>query len=129
MNKKDIYEVYIETFFSSAHRLEKYKGKCEKLHGHNWKVGVCVRSRKLNKEGMVIDFKLLKETADRILHKIDHCYLNNIPYFKINQPTAENICKFLHNKILKELSKINKYIHSLKIIVWETPIQYACYEK
>ncbi len=121
-----MYEVYVETFFSSAHKLKNYKGKCEHLHGHNWKIGVMVRSKNLNSEDMVIDFKILKNIINKVLMNIDHKYLNDIDYFKKNQPTAENIAKYLHLQISKQI-KIK--IFSLKIIVWETPIQYASYEK
>ena len=125
--KNGIFEVYIETFFSSAHKLENYKGKCENLHGHNWKIGVLSKSKKLNSEEMVIDFNVLKEITKKCLSEIDHKYLNDIKYFKTYQPTAENIAKYLHKKISNQLRLYGTT--ALKIIVWETEFQFASYEK
>lgn len=120
-----MYNVYIETQFSSAHRLVFYKGKCENLHGHNWKVGVEVSSTKLNSDSMVIDFSDLKKITKSVISDLDHKYLNDIEYFKKHQPTAENIAKYLHKNMISKLKKFK--IKSLKIIVWETPFQYASY--
>lgn len=118
------YEVYVEAYFSSAHRLQMYKGKCENLHGHNWKVGIVVSSDKLNKDYMVIDFTKLKKILKKVISKLDHKYLNKISYFKIKQPTAENIASYIHANLKKILSNCN-----IKVIVWETPSQYASYEE
>jgi 6-pyruvoyltetrahydropterin/6-carboxytetrahydropterin synthase len=125
--RSGIFEVYIETFFSSAHRLENYKGKCENLHGHNWKIGVLVKSKKLDTEEMVIDFKILKEITKKCVSEMDHKFLNDIKYFKTHQPTAENIARYLHKKILNMIKSYKTT--SLKIIVWETEFQFASYEK
>ncbi|MCX7956911.1 MAG: 6-carboxytetrahydropterin synthase QueD [Endomicrobia bacterium] len=122
------YEVYVETSFSSAHYLKMYKGKCEKLHGHNWKVGVLVKSEKLNSLDMVIDFSKLKKILNRIINKLDHKVLNEINYFNRLQPTAENIAKYMHQILYKNLKKYHN-IQKLKIIVWETDSQYASYEE
>jgi len=73
-----MHRIKIEGDFSSAHNLRGYKGKCEDLHGHNWKVEVAVDSSKLDKIGMVMDFKSLKEKLYNLLDKLDHKYLNRI---------------------------------------------------
>ncbi len=122
-----MYQVYIETYFSSAHRLVYYKGKCENLHGHNWRVGVLVEKEELDKSGIVLDFNLLKKITKSVLNQLDHKYLNDIPFFKTCQPKAENIAKYIYDKILNKLKKYG--IKKLKIFVWETPFQYASYEK
>ncbi len=122
-----IYEVYVETQFSSAHRLISYNGKCENLHGHNWKIAVIAKSKTINKNSMVIDFNKLKLIVNDVVSELDHKYLNDIKYFSSHQPTAENIARYLHKKIF---NKVKKYkINKLKIIVWETPTQYASYEE
>lgn len=130
LNKKIMnkFEVYVESNFSAAHQLELYKGKCENLHGHNWKVGVVISSTRLNKQQMVIDFVKLKKILKKILDSLDHKYLNNISFFKTDQPTAENIAKYIYKK-LKEKISYYKNIEKIKIIVWETPLQYASYEE
>lgn len=121
------YKVYVETNFSSAHWLKMYKGKCEKLHGHNWKVGVIVAAEYLDRHGMVIDFTKLKKIVNKIVNRIDHKCLNHLKYFRRKQPTAENIAFYIHNNLVQKLK--NKNILSIKVIVWETPTQYASYEE
>ncbi len=113
-----MYEVTIEASFSAAHRLRRYRGKCENLHGHNWKVAVSVVSDKLDKSGMVIDFKELKELTWRVLKKLDHQYLNDLPEFKKVNPTSENIAKFLYSKLKGTVEKRGAKLHRVK--VWES---------
>ncbi len=122
------FEVYVESNFSAAHWLKLYKGKCENLHGHNWKIGVVVTSTELNKQQMVIDFVKLEKILNKILDSLDHKCLNNLSFFKTDQPTAENIAKYIYKK-LKEKLLHYKNVEKIKIIVWETPIQYAGYEE
>lgn len=118
------YEVYAEAHFSSAHRLTEYRGKCENLHGHNWRVGVAVRSRKLNREGMVVDFIELKRMAGDVVGELDHQYLNDLPAFRALQPTAEHIAQHLHRRLSAFL---RDRCEELEVTVWETPVQYAKY--
>ena len=116
-----MYEIKVIDDFSGAHNLLHYKGKCEKLHGHNWKVELSVYSETLDKTGMVMDFKDVKKILQKTLVKLDHKYLNDIAFFKKNNPTSENIARFIH----KELSRaINKEI---KVSVWETERSRATY--
>lgn len=121
------YEVYVETHFSSAHWLKNYKGKCERLHGHNWRVGVLVATDKLNKQDMVIDFTQLKRIVNKVVSQLDHRCLNSITFFKTRQTTAENIAYYIWYRLNKLLRKYN--IQKIKVIVWETPVQYASYEE
>jgi len=126
-NKMNKFEVYVESNFSAAHQLKLYKGKCENLHGHNWKVGVIVSSAKLNEQQMVIDFVKLKKILNKVLSSLDHKYLNDISFFKTVQPTAENIAKYIYWKLKEKLRQKN--LTKIKVIVWETPFQYASYEE
>jgi 6-pyruvoyltetrahydropterin/6-carboxytetrahydropterin synthase len=120
-----MYEVTIETHFSSAHRLRQYTGECERLHGHNWNVRVSIVSEKLNDLGMVIDFKELKGRANTLVDKFDHQYLNEVPPFTELNPTTENIARY----IFDELSKIinTDSIKVSKVTVWESPTCCASY--
>ena len=77
-----MYTVRVRSHFSSAHNLRGYKGKCEALHGHNWRVETEVSSEKLDDIGMVIDFKELKKNLSDIVSGLDHKYLNDIEEFK-----------------------------------------------
>ena len=89
------FEVMIERDFSSAHQLRGYKGKCENLHGHNYKVEIYARGAELNNIGLLIDFGDLKKAADEIVRYLDHRNLNELPPFdeELN-PSAENIARY-----------------------------------
>lgn len=112
------YEITIEDFFSAAHHLRDYEGECERLHGHNWKVEVSLSSQKLNKQGMVIDFKEIKKLIKNILGKLDHQCLNDLPYFKKDNTTTENIAKLIYRELEKEIEK--KELKVKKVRVWES---------
>ena len=121
-----MYSLKIQTFFSAAHNLINYKGKCEKLHGHNWKVEVEISSYNLDEAGMVMDFKELKRLTNSVVQELDHEYLNELPYFKNISPSSENIAKYIYIK-LKD--KIPKNIKINKITVWESNNACASYQE
>ena len=77
----DMFEITVFSHFSGAHRLRYLHGRCEELHGHNWKIEVSVASNRLNQEGIVLDFGILKQKVEKILKTLDHTYLNDLPYF------------------------------------------------
>jgi 6-pyruvoyltetrahydropterin/6-carboxytetrahydropterin synthase len=114
------YEITVEDFFSAAHQLRDYEGDCERLHGHNWKVEVSLTSQKLNKYGMVIDFKELKRLIKDILGELDHRYLNDLPCFKKNNPTTENIAKLIHRELQQKIEKKGLKLKIKKVRVWES---------
>ncbi len=118
-----MYEIKIIDEFSGAHNLRNYKGKCEALHGHNWKVEVMLESGTLDSQGMVMDFKKLKDKLKNILLHLDHKYLNDIAYFKKKNPTSENVAHFIHKKLSQILNK------KIKVSVWETRTSCASFEK
>lgn len=98
-----MYELTIISDFAAAHNLRQYEGECEKLHGHNWKVEVTVRSKGLNKIGLAVDFKVLKRTLEEILGKLDHKYLNEIPPFDKENPSSENLARYIYQELEKAL--------------------------
>jgi 6-pyruvoyltetrahydropterin/6-carboxytetrahydropterin synthase len=118
-----MYSIKVESSFSSAHNLREYKGKCEALHGHNWKIEVVALKDKLDKSGMVSDFKYLKKKLNNVLEKLDHRYLNSIPYFKKVNPTSENIAKYIYDRINVQGLKIKS------VTVWENTTCSATYEE
>ncbi len=120
-----MFEVSTESNFSSAHRLRGYKGKCESLHGHNWKVKVTLAVVGLDRIGLAVDFHDLKSALNKILNRLDHKYLNDLPYFKKTNPTSENIAKYIYFEIKKE--KNLKKISGLKVSVWESEKNYTSY--
>ena len=113
-----MFEIKVISNFSAAHRLRNYKGKCEKLHGHNWRVESCISCAELDKAGMTIDFQDLKKNLNKVLKTLDHNYLNEIKPFKNINPTSENIAKF----IFEQLSglPVDKRCKLKLISVWET---------
>jgi len=88
-----MYELKIEDSFAAAHNLRGYRGQCEELHGHNWKVEVVVRADRLDSLGLAIDFQDIKKAAKGVLKKLDHTYLNDLPVFKECNPSSELISK------------------------------------
>jgi len=118
-----MYSIRVEAYFSSAHNLREYKGKCEELHGHNWKVEVCAAKDKLDKAGMVLDFRDLKKRLNAVLEALDHKYLNKVPYFKKVNPTSESIAKYIYKKLRPKISVIKS------VRVWENNTSSATYEE
>lgn len=120
-----MFEIFVEESFSAAHNLRDYKGKCENLHGHNYKVKVFAEGETLGKDGMLVDFTVLKEILKEILSVIDHRNLNEIePFDKIN-PTAENIAKNIYEQFKRKMHDAKYTIR--KVSVWETDRNCATY--
>lgn len=120
-----MYKLSIHTSFAAAHCLINYQGDCENLHGHNWKVEVNVTAQKLDKAGLGIDFKILKQETNSILRTLDHKYLNELAPFKDISPSSENISRHLYNELSKRLNDGNVKVES--ITVWESDNAAATY--
>jgi 6-pyruvoyltetrahydropterin/6-carboxytetrahydropterin synthase len=122
-----MFELNIRKEFSAAHRLREYRGKCEALHGHNWKVEIFVSSAKLDKIGIGADFKDLKHCLNEALEELDHSYLNDLSYFKKHNPTSENIAKYIFDKLKPEVAKLK--VKLTKVTVWESDNANASYTR
>ena len=120
-----MFELSVRKEFAAAHRLREYRGKCEALHGHNWKVEVFVASAKLNKTGIVADFRDIKGHLAGILEGLDHAYLNELPYFKKYNPTSENIAKYIFDRLKPQALKLKVKLR--KVTVWESDNAHASY--
>jgi 6-pyruvoyltetrahydropterin/6-carboxytetrahydropterin synthase len=120
-----MYEITILSHFSGAHRLRYLHGKCEELHGHNWKIEVSVFSDRLNKEGLVIDFQILKQRVEKIIGSLDHTYLNDLLYFSEKEPSSENIARYIFDKLKKELKAYRVTLK--KVTAWESETACASY--
>ena len=94
-----MYKITVLSHFSGAHRLRFLHGKCEELHGHNWKIEVSVISNHMRKEGVVIDFGVLKQKLEKTLKSLDHTFLNDLPYFSKREPSSENIAKYIFDQL------------------------------
>lgn len=120
-----MYELTILSGFAAAHNLRCYEGECEKLHGHNWKVETTVASKKLDSIGLAVDFKTLKRTLEDIMETMDHKYLNEIPPFDRENPSSENIAKYIFRQYKKALRV--KGVNVAKVKVWESENAAATY--
>jgi 6-pyruvoyltetrahydropterin/6-carboxytetrahydropterin synthase len=114
-----MYEVYVKTHFSAAHRLCGYPGDCALVHGHNWLVEVFVRSGKLNEIGIAIDFRDIKKAVNEVVGRMDHKDLNELPPFSDDNPTSENIAKYLYHEISGLLN--SESVRVARVKVCETP--------
>jgi 6-pyruvoyltetrahydropterin/6-carboxytetrahydropterin synthase len=113
-----MYEVTIVKSFSAAHILAEIGGKCEELHGHNFKVEATVAASDLNSTGLLIDFRVFKKWLDEILEDIDHKHLNIIPSFTGINPSAENIAKYICEKLEQKAKAAGVIVGRVKI--WES---------
>lgn len=112
-----MFELIIDTDFAAAHNLRGYKGQCENLHGHNWKVQVVLKSEKLDNIGMVIDFREAKNLIGDVTRKFDHTYLNDMEHFKAENPTTENISRMIYRELT---SAMPSGIKVEKVTTWES---------
>lgn len=121
-----MYEVMIKREFASAHNLRNYKGSCETLHGHNWKVDITVETERLDEIGLALDFNLLKEKTDDIIDGLDHIYLNDHEAFKEKNPSSENIARYIFDGLKAAL---DGGVKVAKVTIWETDDAAASYRE
>ncbi len=120
-----MFELMIETYFSAAHQLRGYKGACERLHGHNWKVQVYVLADRLNDIDIAIDFHELKALTNEVISQIDHGFLNDIFPFTEKNPSSENIAKWIYDSLKKKINARN--VNLSAVTVWESETTSATY--
>ncbi|MFY9619646.1 MAG: 6-carboxytetrahydropterin synthase QueD [Pyrinomonadaceae bacterium] len=120
------FEVMIERNFSSAHQLRGYRGKCENLHGHNYKIEIYARGNELNNIGLLVDFVELKQAADDLVTYLDHKNLNELEPFVVEQnPSAENVARFVLEKLAAKIN--DERVQIYKVRCFETPTSVATY--
>ncbi len=130
-----MFEVRVEADFAAAHFLQDYHGKCEHLHGHNYKVFAHVRGNQLDEGGMLLDFSELKKALKAVCNRLDHTNLNDMDYFK-NNPSAERIAKYIFEGILEEMEELQvplcrssePYLYAVDVFETETSRARYCIE-
>ncbi|HVW86153.1 MAG TPA: 6-carboxytetrahydropterin synthase QueD [Bryobacteraceae bacterium] len=121
-----MFEVSVEHTFAAGHALRNYRGKCENVHGHNYRVQVTLRGEKLDQTGMLADFVEIKRLLRAVSEPLDHVFLNDMEPFNELNPSAENIAWYICQKMQEGISQENP-VEVAEVKVWETDIQSATY--
>jgi len=111
------YELFIQADFSAAHNLREYKGKCERLHGHNWRVDLRLAGDRLGAEGLLLDFTEAKRILGEVLERFDHRYLNEIEPFDRLQPSSENIARTIAEAVAE---RFPAGVRVASVTAWES---------
>jgi 6-pyruvoyltetrahydropterin/6-carboxytetrahydropterin synthase len=120
------FEVMIERNFSSAHQLRGYRGKCENLHGHNYRIEIYARGSELDNIGLLVDFVELKAAADEVVQYLDHRNINELEPFVELQPSAENLAKYILERVAARIG--DERVQIYKVRCFETPTSVATYQ-
>jgi 6-pyruvoyltetrahydropterin/6-carboxytetrahydropterin synthase len=120
-----MFEISVEHSFAAGHALRGYKGKCENVHGHNYKVAVTVAGDRLNSVGLLMDFVELRKTIKGLVERLDHRFLNDLPPFDQLNPSAENLAKYFYEAIAPRAQAEGVRVQS--VTVWETDTTSAAY--
>jgi 6-pyruvoyltetrahydropterin/6-carboxytetrahydropterin synthase len=123
-----MFELTVEREFSSGHFLRNYHGRCENPHGHNYKVRITLAGAELDKAGLLLDFKLLKQVMRPVIDRIDHQMLNELEPFTTVNPSAENIARYFYDQTNQQLSDMTEGRVRVKdCTIWETDTTSATY--
>ena len=122
-----MFEVSVEQVFAAGHALRNYKGKCENIHGHNWRVQVVIEGEQLDGTGLLVDFIDVKDLMRSVIARLDHQFLNEVAPFDVKNPSAENIAEYFYEQMSVGLAKTPVPVRIREVKIWETDIQSASY--
>lgn len=111
-----MFELTVRDEISAAHFLRQYQGQCANLHGHTWRIAVTVAGDKLNDVGLMVDLVDMKKHLKTILGRLDHTCLNDLEYFKVNNPSSENLARYIY----AEYRTLIAPVRVVKVQVWES---------
>jgi len=120
-----MYELKIISHMACAHQLREFEGRCENLHGHNWKIEVFVTGNELEPNGILIDFKRIKSVTEKVIDELDHKFLNDLEYFKGVNPSSENIARYIFKALGYALNSNN--VRVSRVTAWESDNACASY--
>ena len=120
-----MFELKVVDHFAAAHQLKMVAEKCENLHGHNWKVEVYVAGKTLNTAGVLVDFGEVKDQLTEIMSTLDHKFLNELEMFKEDNPSSENIARYIATAFSAALKE--DQINVSRVTVWESENASATY--
>jgi len=121
-----MFEVSAEKTFAAGHALRNYRGKCENVHGHNYRVQVTVQGERLDHAGLLVDFVELKRLMMAVIDRLDHQFLNDVAPFDVLNPSAENLAKYFWDEISRDLTG-EVPVRVAEVRVWETDSSLAVY--
>ena len=121
-----MFEVTIEETFAAGHALRNYKGKCENVHGHNYRCQVTLEGERLDNIGLLVDFVELKRVVHGVLDRLDHQWLNEFPPFDVLNPSAENMAKYIYDEVTAGLARV-ECARVSAVRLWETDTASATY--
>jgi 6-pyruvoyltetrahydropterin/6-carboxytetrahydropterin synthase len=122
-----MFEVSVEQVFAAGHALRNYKGKCENIHGHNWRVQVVIEGERLDGTGLLVDFIDVKDLMGSVIARLDHQFLNEVAPFDVKNPSAENIAEYFYEQMSTGLAATPVPVRIREVKIWETDIQSATY--
>jgi len=121
-----MFDVSVERTFAAGHALRNYKGSCEDVHGHNFRVRVTVSGEQLDSTGLLVDFLELKSLIDGVIAYLDHKFINDLPPFDKINPSAENLAKYFYDRVSVGM-KNDVPVRISEVCVWETDTSSAVY--
>ncbi|MBM3745687.1 MAG: 6-carboxytetrahydropterin synthase QueD [Acidobacteria bacterium] len=124
-----MFEITLEESFSAAHALRGYQGKCERVHGHNYRVRVSLQAEQLDPAGLVMDFVDVRALLRDLLEPFDHRLLNDVPPFDTLNPTAENMARHFFVGLSRRISAQGPRVRVAEVRVWETEAATAAYRE
>jgi 6-pyruvoyltetrahydropterin/6-carboxytetrahydropterin synthase len=123
-----MFEVTIEQTFAAGHALRNYRGKCENVHGHNYRCQVTMEGDSLDHVGLLIDFVELKKAVGSVIDRMDHQWLNDFPPFDVLNPSAENIAKYIYDEVASAIAA-GPGVKLGSVKLWETDTSFATYRR
>lgn len=122
-----MFEVAVDATFSAGHALRNYKGKCENVHGHNYKVRIVLEGSTLDSTGLLYDFTDLKRSVRETIAGVDHKFLNDQAPFDVLNPSAENIARYFYEETSRRLGTMPAGVRIAAVTIWETDTSAATY--
>ena len=126
-----MFEISVEKSFAAGHALRGYRGKCENVHGHNYKVRVTLTGAQLDSIGLLYDFVDVKQILESIIDRLDHRFMNEIPPFTELNPSAENLARYFYEEMVRGLAEAGPAVPVRvgEVKIWETDVTTATYRE
>jgi 6-pyruvoyltetrahydropterin/6-carboxytetrahydropterin synthase len=122
-----MFQVSVEETFSAGHALRGYKGKCENVHGHNYRVRVTLEGPQLDAIGLLVDFVKVKQVLREVIERLDHQFVNDLEPFTTVNPSAENMAKYFYEEVSRGVTDLPPGARVRDVVLWETETSRAQY--